>query len=147
MAAQDATLPGNVPGAYENHRMTGDPGTSILAILVVLARRKLMIAGSTFILMSAVAISVTLMPDSFKAEAVILPPQQQQSSLAALASGALGNLAGSGMASQLGLKNTADLYIGILKSHTISDEIIAQFHLQDLYHQKFLSDMPLPPHD
>jgi tyrosine-protein kinase Etk/Wzc len=140
MAAQDATLPGNVPGAYENHRMTGDPGTSILAILVVLARRKLLIAGSTFILMSAAAISVALMPDSFKAEAVILPPQQQQSSLAALASGALGNLAGSGMASQLGLKNTADLYIGILKSHTISDEIIAQFHLQDLYHQKFLSD-------
>jgi tyrosine-protein kinase Etk/Wzc len=140
MAAQDTALPGNVPGAYENDRATGEPGTSILAVLVVLARRKLLIAGSTFILISVVAIGVALMPDSFKAEAVILPPQQQQSSLAALASGALGSLAGSGMASQLGLKNTADLYIGILKSHTISDEVIAQFHLQDLYHQKFLSD-------
>jgi len=117
-----------------------EPEISILAVLIVLARRKLLIAGSTCILTLAGAIGVNLVPNSFTAEAVILPPQQQQSSLAVLASGALGNLAGSGMASQLGLKNPADLYIGILKSRTISDEIITRFHLQDLYHQKCLSD-------
>ena len=125
---------------YSMAAQTEEPEVSILAILVVLARRKLLIAGTTCIVMSAVAIGVALTPDSFKAEAVILPPQQQQSSLAALASGALGNLAGSGLAPQLGLKNPADLYIGILKSRTISDEIIARFHLQDIYHQKLLSD-------
>jgi uncharacterized protein involved in exopolysaccharide biosynthesis len=117
-----------------------EPEISILAILVVLARRKLVIAASTFLLMLAAAIGVSLAPNSYTAQAVILPPQQQQSSLAVLASGALGNLAGTGMASQLGLKNPADLYIGILKSQTISDEIITRFHLQDLYRLKLLSD-------
>ena len=120
--------------------ITKEPEISILAILVILARRKLLIAGSTCVVMLAAAIGVALVPDTFRAEAVILPPQQQQSSLAALASGALGNLAGSGVTAQFGLKNPADLYIGILKSRTVSDEIVARFHLQDLYKLKLLSD-------
>jgi capsule polysaccharide export protein KpsE/RkpR len=37
------------------------------------------------------------------------------------------------------LKNPADLYIGILKSRTVSDAIVAQFHLQQVYRIKLLS--------
>jgi tyrosine-protein kinase Etk/Wzc len=94
---------------------------------------------------AAAALSVLiacLLPVSFKAEALIMPPQQQQqSSLAALASGALGGLAGNaGMASSLGLKNPSDLYIGILQSRSIADDIVRRFRLQDVYHKQRISE-------
>jgi uncharacterized protein involved in exopolysaccharide biosynthesis len=60
--------------------------------------------------------------------------------MAALASGALSGLAAGNIGSSLGLKNPADLYIGILKSRTIADEIIAKFDLQRVYKSKRLSD-------
>ncbi len=88
------------------------------------------------------ALIACLLPVSFKAEALIMPPQQQQqSSLAALASGALGGLAGgSGMASSLGLKSPSDLYIGILQSRTIADDIVTHFRLQEVYHKQRISE-------
>jgi hypothetical protein len=61
--------------------------------------------------------------------------------MAALAAGAIGGgLESSGMASQLGLKNPADLYIGILKSRTIADAVIQRFHLQQVYKKEQASD-------
>jgi tyrosine-protein kinase Etk/Wzc len=103
-------------------------------------RRIILLATVTAAALSALI--ACLLPVSFKAEALIMPPQQQQqSSLAALASGALGGLAGStGMASSLGLKNPSDLYIGILQSRTIADDIVSRFHLRDVYHQQHISE-------
>ena len=69
----------------------------------------------------------------FTASALILPPQQGQSlsgmlgQLSALVS--LTGAAGSGSS----LKSPADMYIGILGSRTIADDIISKFHLQNLY--------------
>jgi uncharacterized protein involved in exopolysaccharide biosynthesis len=111
----------------------------VVRILTVLARRKKLIVGVTLALMTIAAIRVSLMQDSFKAEAVILPPQQQQSSLAAFSSGLSGGL-GPSLASQLGIKDPADYYIGILKSRTISESIVARFNLRNLYHSKRPSD-------
>jgi len=141
MLVQDASLPSNQAAYFGNERTGGEPGLTTLAALVVLARRKVLILGTTLLFTVAAAVCVSLMQNTFKGEATILPPQQQQSSLASFAAESLGNLAKPGMASQqLGLKNPSDVYIGILKSHTISDAIIAQFHLQDVYRQRFLSE-------
>ena len=135
-----ADLPSEREAVQGSHGITEASGMSILDLLLVLASHKRLIIGFTLITTLATAMGVMLMRNYFTAQAVILPPQQQQSSLAAFASGALGGLAGSGVASQLGLKNPADLYIGILKSRTLSDEIVARFHLEDVYQQKFASD-------
>lgn len=116
-----------------------EDGISIAEIAAVLLKQKKIIAAATFVLTIIMTVVVFIRPPSYKAEATILPPQQQQSSLAALASGALGGLAGSGMASQLGLKTAADLYIGILKSRTIGDDIVERFHLKEVYGTKLTS--------
>lgn len=116
------------------------PEISLVVVLTMLLRHKRLIASVTALFTSAAAIAILVIPPFYKAEATILPPQQAQSSLAALASGAMGGLATSGMASQLGLKNPADLYVGILKSRTITDAIIERFHLQRVYDKKGASD-------
>jgi uncharacterized protein involved in exopolysaccharide biosynthesis len=68
----------------------------------------------------------------------VLPPQQGQSGAAALLSN-LGGLAGAagGLA---GLKNPNDLYVGMLKSRTVADAMIARFDLQKHYETKALVD-------
>lgn len=117
-----------------------EPEVSLIELLTVLLRHKRLILGSTLAAGLVSAVIVFLLPPWYTAEATILPPQQQQSSLAALASGALGGLVGTGMASSLGLKNPADLYIGILQSRTIADDIVARFHLQKVYGKKLASE-------
>ena len=72
----------------------------------------------------------------FTAEAVILPPQQQ-SSASSLLLGQLGALGSLGGGSALGLKNPADMFIGILQSRSIADQLIDDFHLQDVYRDRF----------
>jgi uncharacterized protein involved in exopolysaccharide biosynthesis len=63
-----------------------------------------------------------------------MPPQQNQS----LASMFMGQLAMSPLASMaqkdLGLKNPADIYVGVLGSRSIQDELIKSFDLARVYH-------------
>jgi uncharacterized protein involved in exopolysaccharide biosynthesis len=140
MAQKTAQLTDTVYIPRQNESVTRDPGISILDLLIILAIRKRFIAIVTLLVTALAATQVLCTPDSFKAQAVILPPQQQQSSLSAMASGALSGLAGPGAISLIGLKTPGDLYTGILKSHTISAAIVARFHLQNVYKSKFASD-------
>src|SRR3954469_19436165 len=115
----------------------------LLDLLIVLAKRKRLIltvtAGS-----AALALIVSLLlPNRYTATTKILPPQQSQSAssmlLTQLAGGGMGPLAalaGSG----LGLKNPSDIYLGILKSRTIEDALIAKFDLRHVYRDKRISD-------
>jgi len=133
MEQQSPELGDGSNAVRQNHPPAEGSGMSILDIMVILARHQRFITIATLLATAAATTGALLTHDSFKAEAVILPPQQQQSSLAALAAGALGGLAAA-------VKTPADLYIGMLKSRTISDAIVAQFHLQDVYKNKFASD-------
>jgi uncharacterized protein involved in exopolysaccharide biosynthesis len=72
-----------------------------------------------------------LLPKIYKATAVIMPPQQQQSSATALL-GQLGSLAALG-GRDLGLKSPSDLYAGLLRSRTIADRVIEQHELRRVY--------------
>jgi uncharacterized protein involved in exopolysaccharide biosynthesis len=54
--------------------------------------------------------------------------------------GAMASLGGAnGASGALGLKNPNDLQVSLLKSHSIEDALIANFHLEDLYHRHYLS--------
>jgi tyrosine-protein kinase Etk/Wzc len=116
---------------------------SLLDLLGVLGRRKRLIGAVTVLAMGVTAAAVLLIPPSYTAEAVILPPQPEQSSQAMM----LGSLAGLGGLSGLaggassGLwRNPVDLYIGVLKSRTIADSLIAKYRLGEVYGRPSLSD-------
>lgn len=88
-----------------------------------------------------------LIPKSYTSIARLMPPEQSSgglsSMLAALGggTGGLGGAAG-GLAamaeSALGLKTTAELFIGILQSDTVEDDLIQKFNLQKRYHARYL---------
>jgi tyrosine-protein kinase Etk/Wzc len=104
---------------------------SLLELLVVLVKHKKVILGTTF---GAAVVSVIvslLLPNIYTGTAKVLPPQQSQST-AAMMLGQLGGLAGLAGGS-LGLKNPNDLYVGMVKSRTVADNIIKRFDLQKLY--------------
>lgn len=121
-----------------------EPEISLLDLLRVLGRRRRMIAAVSFVAAALTAGAAFLWPPTYTAEAVILPPQPEQSSQAMLMGslaglGNLGGLAGMGAASAL-LRNPAELYIGILKSRSVADSLIAKLHLLDVYGKNSLTD-------
>lgn len=88
------------------------------------------------VVVGAVAVGVTyLIAPTFTAVTTFMPPQQAQSAAAsALASlSSLGGLAGS-MATP---KNTSDQYVALMQSVSISDRIVDQFNLLQVYDLKF----------
>ncbi|GAA5012515.1 Wzz/FepE/Etk N-terminal domain-containing protein [Massilia kyonggiensis] len=103
----------------------------VLDLFIILAKRKKVVFG--FPLVSAIlAAGISLLiPNSYQANTKLLPPQQSQSGAAALLS-QLGGVAGA-VASTAGLKNSNDLYVGMLKSRTVADRLIEKFNLKKAY--------------
>jgi len=139
MTREEAPLLGQFSKAEPEPVQPSDPQVSFVGVVALLLRQKKLIGATTLAITLLATAVVFLLPPSYEAQATILPPQQQQSSLAAFASGSMGGLAGS-MGSQLGMKNPGDMYIGILKSRTIGDDIVARFHLKEVYGKRLLSD-------
>ena len=122
----------------EKLEVTEAPEANILDLLIVLAKNKSTLIGvpiSFAIISYCVAM---LLPNIYTGTAKILPPQQSQSGSSALLGqlGALGGLAGA----SLGLKNPSDLYVGMLNSRTVSDNIIHRFDLKTVYKTKTEAD-------
>jgi len=114
-----------------------DDEISLLDLLIVLAKHKKLILGLSLVAaVLAVGISL-LMPNIYTATTKILPPQQAQSSAAAML-GQLGALAGAA-GGALGIKNPNDLYIAMLKSRSVADRLIERFKLKELYEQETLT--------
>lgn len=87
----------------------------------------------------ALALGVTfLIPPTFTASTTFLPPQQAQSAAAsALASlGSLASLAGGAA----GVRSPGEQYVALMQSLTVSDRIIDQFKLLEVYEAKFRTD-------
>lgn len=126
MSENSETLPGPLPAEEDE--------ISLLDLLIVLAKHKRLVAGLPVAAGIVAAIVALLMPNVYTATARILPPQQGQSSAAAML-GQLGGLAGIA-GGALGIKSPADLYIGMLKSRTVADSLIARFDLKKIYDQE-----------
>ena len=116
----------------------GPPGPGLLDVFLALAERKWSILGITLAGGLIMAVAAFLLPPMYTATASIMPPQQQQSTAAALL-GQLGPIAAVA-GSNLGIKTPADLYIGILGSRTIADDLVQTFELRRLYDQPTVSD-------
>jgi tyrosine-protein kinase Etk/Wzc len=104
----------------------------LLGLLLILwSRRLFLLCATVAALLLGLTIAYLIKP-SFTSTAIVLPPQQQPSSAAALMSqlGSLTSLAGP---SSLGLKSPSEMYVGLLKSRTVADAIIRRFDLAQVY--------------
>lgn len=105
--------------------------------LIIMAKNKRRIIFVP-IIAAILAIGLTLlMPNKYTATVQILPPQSQSGASAVLGQlGALSGMAGGA----LGLKNPADVYLGMLSSRTLQDRLIERFKLKEIYGAKTATD-------
>jgi uncharacterized protein involved in exopolysaccharide biosynthesis len=119
----------NYSAAVSEDDMPEDDFYFVDILLAIAKRKKLVLGMSVGAAVLSAAISFAL-PDVYKATTKLLPPQQSQSSAAGLLSqlGVAGAVAG-----LPGVKNPNDLYVGMLKSRTVADKLIAKFDLSKVY--------------
>jgi uncharacterized protein involved in exopolysaccharide biosynthesis len=109
-----------------------DDEINLMDLLLVVAKHNRFIIKLT-VLVAVLSVGVTLlMPNIYTAKVMIMPPQQSQSSAASMLMaqvGALGGLAGVD-------KSPSGLYIGMLKSRSVADNLIERFKLMAVFEQK-----------
>ena len=110
----------------------------LVDVLVIFAKHKRLIVGFPFAVAVLAAAFSFLLPNIYTATVKILPPQQAQSSASAMLN-QLSNVAGLA-AGVSGLKNPNDLYVGMLKSRTVADNLIQRFELVKRYGVRLTSD-------
>jgi uncharacterized protein involved in exopolysaccharide biosynthesis len=123
------TEPSNRPDSQSTE--ADDDEISLLDLLIVLAKYKKLILGLPFVV-AVIAAGMSLrMHDIYTANAKILPPQQSQSASRSMLA-QLGDLASVGGLAA-GLKGPNDVYISMLKSRTVADNLIQRFELLKRY--------------
>jgi uncharacterized protein involved in exopolysaccharide biosynthesis len=126
------------PAGYE---AKPDDELPLLDILIVVAEHKrvvaLIAAGFTIL----AALISFILPQHYTATVVMLPPQQNSPTAAALASqlGALSGMAALAGGS-FGFKNPNEMYIAMLKSHAVESAMVQHFGLMQEYHKRYESD-------
>ena len=104
--------------------------------------RKFLVRTTIWGLVLATAIAF-LIPKRYKSTAELMPPNQGlgagSAMLAALSSRVGGGLAGLAE-NALGIKTTGALFVGILKSATVQDDLIQKFDLRKVYGDRYLRD-------
>src|SRR6201994_3215091 len=107
----------------------------LLDLLLVMAERKKQIILATLIGALITTGLVFLVHPTFTAKAVVLPPQQGQSSAGLLTQ--LGNLASlTGLGSSAAARDPNDLYMAVLQSNTVADGLIKRLDLMAAYKTK-----------
>jgi tyrosine-protein kinase Etk/Wzc len=124
-----------------------DPGRSgevelpWLELLILISRRKRFLAFGTLGCAVAAIIIFFFVPNQYTATTTLLALQQQSSLASALLSQVGGaGLLGSAAAAGLGIKPSGDLYVTLLKSRFVEDDILATFNLQSVYGSRHFSD-------
>lgn len=124
----------------DNVKGVDDDEVNLLDYLIVLAKHKKLIISITFGLAVITAIISVIMPPVYMAETQILPPKGTSSMAAAMLAqvgGGLSSLAGSA----LGVTTPGELYVGMIESRTVIDNIIDRFHLMKVYDEEYRVDM------
>lgn len=128
------------PNAAENH--SGAPGArdddeiDLLDLAIVLAKHKRLLVGLPVFAGLVAAVVSLIMTPIYTGTTKIVPPQQAQSSSAAL----LGQLAAIGGTGNFGLKNPSDLYVAMIRSRSIADRLVERFDLKVVFRTEFLGD-------
>lgn len=113
-------------------------GADLIDRLIVLGEHKALILSVTVIASIVALIVAFLLPKTYDASTKIMPPQQSPSAATALLAqlGPLVNMA----SGDLGLRNPSELYVDVLRSRVIADDLIQRFSLMQVYHDKDIID-------
>lgn len=118
------------------YSVTEDEGIHLLDVCAALVRQRKLIIALPLVFGALALTASLLIKPRYVSTAIIMPPQQQSSSVSAML-GQLGGLA-STAGSLAGLKNPNDLYVGMLQSRTIADNLIERYKLQERYRSETL---------
>jgi uncharacterized protein involved in exopolysaccharide biosynthesis len=115
---------------------------SVMRVRLLWSNRRLLAQATILGLVFATVIAF-LIPEQYKSAAALMPPDQGDSSastmLAALSGQVGGGLAGLA-GNALGIQTTGALFVGILQSDTVQDELIRKFDLPRVYGKKYNED-------
>ena len=154
MAREASTREDIVPAQPDLDTIPTEEREQELARGRALAAQRLVWGNRQFIFRSTVAglllsmLIAFLIPKRFQSTARLMPPDQGSSGMGiamlAAASGSIGAQLGSGLGSiaedLLGLKSSSDLFIGILQSRTVQDDLINKFNLRHVYSDRRMED-------
>ena len=117
-------------------------GSTTDRIRLLWMRRSFLLKVSGYGLVVAALIAF-LIPKRYTSTARLMPPDDSSGSGLAMAAAALGGRSGAlgSVASELtGLKSTSDVFVGILGSNTVADQLIQQFSLKKVYGDSRIED-------
>ena len=123
----------------EPHKVPPEDEIDLMELFRALSRHARLIFGITAACAVVAAGISLLLPDYYKAEARILPPQEKGGNLAAqlLGQGGAGLI---GLAGGAGAKSQGELFVEIMKSRTVLDRIVDRFDLLKLYKARYRQD-------
>jgi uncharacterized protein involved in exopolysaccharide biosynthesis len=133
------------PGAPLDRRPRNEADEiSLLDLLIVVAERKRLVLTVTAVFAILACAISAILPVRYTATVMLLPPQQNSSIGALLASQLSSVSSMNGMAAlaggSLGLKSGNEMYLAMLQSRTVEDAMVKRFGLMQEYHTKYLSD-------
>jgi tyrosine-protein kinase Etk/Wzc len=122
-----------VPGERPSLSDYGQNSLSMASFLRILLHRKKTVLYSAFTGLVLSTILAFLLAPTYTAVTSFVPPGSSNTTSAAALMGQLSALGGSSL---LGGRSQGDLYMGILKSHTIARDLVQQFDLMSVYKVK-----------
>jgi len=119
---------------------------TLASVRLLWERRQMLFRVALYALLASTAL-VFLIPSRYESTARLMPPDNQSSSGLAIAAAAMSGTAGAatgglgGIAADLlGQKSTSDVFVGILSSRTVRDELIREFNLNKIYGTRTMED-------
>jgi capsule polysaccharide export protein KpsE/RkpR len=120
---------------------TRDP---VLPYLRLLWANRLLVYRVALYALLASALIAFLIPSRYESTTRLMPPDSQSSSGLAMAAATMANGTGGGLSALasdfLGLKSSSDIFVGILTSRTVQDDLIQRFELKKLYGARTMED-------
>jgi len=139
-AAPDSEL--REPEVFEEQELGARREREAEFLRLLWNRRQLLLRAVVVGALGSIVIAF-LIPKSYTSTTQLMPPDTQSTSGLAMMA-ALADKAGSGLGpvagDLLGLKSSGDLFIGVLKSQTVQDDLVEEFGLRKEYGERLLVD-------
>lgn len=115
-----------------------EAGADFLDRLIVLGNHKTFILSFAGIASIVAVVVALLLPKTYKGTTKIMPPQQNPSISTTLLAqfGPLAAFAGN----SLGIHSPSEIYVDVLGSRVIADDLIQRFNLMQVYHDRDIAD-------
>ena len=126
------------------HISDTDEGNVLASFRLIWANRGMLSRVALYALLASTFFAF-LIPNQYESTARLMPPDNQSGSGLAMVAAAMSGAAGGGGLGSiagdfLGLKNTSEIFVGVLNSRTSQDKLIEEFDLKRLYGTRRMED-------